>query len=108
MVGTETNLRACRYGVLFIAGSSDFCLLNNRQVLGSTQPIIQQIPRGELLRLRRDVNHSPPSGVEFKNVWSLTCNHPIRVHELNIDNFRMCYLYSSLHVDNSPSENTVS
>ena len=42
-----------------------------------------------------------------KNVWSLTHNPPIRIHDLNIDNFRIFYLFSALHVDNSPSSNTL-
>jgi hypothetical protein len=107
VVGTVTTLRVGRYGDLSIAGSSDFCLLNNRQALGPTQSIIQWIPGGGLLRLRRDVNNSSPSSAKVKNVWSCTHNPPMRLHDLYIDNFRILHLFCALHVNNSPIDNII-
>jgi hypothetical protein len=55
----------------------------SRKALGPTQPPIQWVPGALSLgvkQLGREVDHSPPSSAEVKNVWSYTSTLPIRLH----------------------------
>jgi hypothetical protein len=51
--------------------------------LGPTQPPIQWVPGALSLGIMwpaREVDHSPPSSAEVKNVWTYTSTPPIRLH----------------------------
>jgi hypothetical protein len=55
----------------------------SKPVLRPTQPRIQWVPGALPLGVKRpgrEANHSPPSTVEFKNVWSCTSTLPICLH----------------------------
>jgi hypothetical protein len=47
----------------------------------------------EVQRTGRESDHSPPSSVEVKNVWSYTSTPPIRLHG-------MCSVEKEKHMDN--------
>jgi hypothetical protein len=51
--------------------------------LGPTQPLIQSVPETLIpgvKRLRREVEHLPPSSAEVKNAWTYTSTPSIRLH----------------------------
>jgi hypothetical protein len=47
----------------------------SRPALGPTQP-----PVWEIMRPRREADHSPPSSAEVKNAWRYTSIPPIYLH----------------------------
>jgi hypothetical protein len=52
----------------------------SRLVLRPTQPSIQRVPRDlnlEVKRPQREVDHSPPSSAEVKNLWSYSSTSPV-------------------------------
>jgi hypothetical protein len=55
----------------------------SRPALGPTQPLIQWVAVVLSLGVKRpggEADHSPPSSVEVKNVWSYTSTPPVRLH----------------------------
>jgi hypothetical protein len=68
----------------------------SRLAVGTTQPLVQWVPGffpvGVKL-LECDVNHSPPSSAEVKNVWTHTSTPPTCLHVVDRENF---YFYFNL------------
>jgi hypothetical protein len=64
-------------GVRFPAGAGNFSLRHR------VQPPIEWVSGALSLEVKQPVHeadHSPPPVAEFKNAWSYTSTHPIRLH----------------------------
>jgi hypothetical protein len=68
-------------------GVRNFCLLRNVQTDSLVHPASYSVGTVVIFRGKRpgrDVNHSPPSSVEFKTEWRFTSTLPVRFHRLNL------------------------
>ena len=75
VVAIMTRLRAGRSGIRIPVRERDFLYSKCLNLLRDSSSLLLNLHRNCLSgvkRPERDVNHSPPSGVEVKNGWSYT------------------------------------